>query len=185
MDLFRERRLLWDSPALHLSPRPFQLRADCTEPNEGAARPHRDGQTERALTRRHGRTNLLVAEFDFARLTPKGKPSIWAPLLDRCEAAGITILDLNAAVIAHLALERPVWMTVYSGGKSLQMWTPCRGEPEEGPHDWFAKTARRLGACQSTWCKSQFVRMPDGTRAVNSEGKQVRQSIEFYNSAIL
>jgi len=27
--------------------------------------------------------------------------------------------------------------------------------------------------------------MPDGTRAVNSEGKQVRQSIEFYNSAIL
>ena len=132
-----------------------------------------------------GERTFLVAEFDFARLTPKGKPSIWAPLLDRCEAAGITILDLNAALIAHLTLERPVWMTVYSGGKSLQMWTPCRGEPEEGLHDWFAKTARRLGACQSTWCKSQFVRMPDGTRAVNSEGKQVRQSIEFYNSAIL
>jgi hypothetical protein len=27
--------------------------------------------------------------------------------------------------------------------------------------------------------------MPDGTRAVNSERKQVRQSIEFYNPAIL
>ena len=132
-----------------------------------------------------GERTFLVAEFDFVRLTPKGKPSIWAPLLDRCEAAGITIPDLNAALIAHLALERPVWMTVYSGGKSLQMWTPCRGEPEEGLHDWFAKTARRLGACQSTWCKSQFVRMPDGTRAVNSEGKQVRQSIEVYNPAIL
>jgi hypothetical protein len=106
-------------------------------------------------------------------------------LLDRCQAAGITVLDMNAALIAHLALERPVWMTVFSGGKSLQLWTPCRGEPEESLHDWFVNSARRLGACNSTWGKSQFVRMPDGTRAANREGQQVRQAIEFYNPKII
>jgi hypothetical protein len=132
-----------------------------------------------------GERTFLVCEFDFAPVTPRGKPTIWAPLLDRCEAVGITVLDMNAALIAHLSLERPVWMTVYSAGKSLQMWTPCRGESEESLHEWFAKSARRLGACNSTWCKSQFVRMPDGTRAVNSEGKRARQSIEFYNPEII
>ena len=127
-----------------------------------------------------GERTFLVVEFDFAPHTPMGKPTIWAPLLDRCQAAGITVLDLNAALIAHLALERPVWMTVFSGNKSLQAWIPCRGEPEESLHNWFATTACGLGACRSTWCKSQFVRMPDGTRSGG-----VRQSIEFYNPDIL
>ena len=53
----------------------------------------------------------------------------------------------NAALVAHLAIERPVWITVYSGGKSLQTWTPCRGENEDDLHNWFIKSARRLGAC--------------------------------------
>ena len=74
----------------------------------------------------------------------------------------------------------PVWMTVFSGNKSLQAWIPCRGEPEESLHNWFATTACGCGACRSTWCKSQFVRMPDGTRSGG-----VRQAIEFYNPAIL
>ena len=47
-----------------------------------------------------GSRAFLVIEFDFSRLTPSGKPTIWVPLLDRCEAAGITVPDLNAALIA-------------------------------------------------------------------------------------
>jgi hypothetical protein len=132
-----------------------------------------------------GERIILVAEFDFSKLTPKGKPTIWVPLLERCEAGGITVLDLNAALLAHLAVSRPLWMTVFSGGKSLQGWFACRGVDEEELHQWFITQARRLGACSSTWCKSQFVRMPDGTRAPNREGKSVRQTIEYYNPAVL
>ena len=128
---------------------------------------------------------FLVIEFDFAKTTPKGKPTIWAPLLERTEALGMSVLDLNAALIAKLATERPLWMVVFSGSKSLQAWSPCRGEPEENLHAWFNSSARRLGACSSTWCKSQFVRMPDGTRALNREGKSVRQTIEFFNPTVL
>ena len=128
-----------------------------------------------------GSRTFLVIEFDFSRLTPSGKPTIWVPLLDRCEAAGITVLDLNAALITRLAKERPLWMTVFSGNRSLQAWFPCRGEPEEELHHWFNTSAERLGACHSTWCKSQFVRMPDGTRAPNG----ARQLIEFFNPEAL
>ena len=129
---------------------------------------------------------FLVVEFDFTRTTPKGKPTIWIPLLDRCKSAGITVLDMNAALVAHLALQRPLWMTVYSGNKSLQGWFPCRGEPEEELQRWFIAEARRIGACPSTWGKSQFVRIPDGTRpAPDGQGQPTRQSIEFFDPEAL
>jgi hypothetical protein len=132
-----------------------------------------------------GERAFLVLEFDFAKTTPKGKPTIWAPLLEHCEAEGITALDIQAALLAHLARERPLWMTVFSGGKSLQGWFPCRGEDEEKLLSWFNTSALRLGACSSTRCVSQFVRMPDGTRAPNREGKSVRQSIVYYDPQVL
>jgi hypothetical protein len=128
---------------------------------------------------------FLVCEFDFSKLTPKGKPTIWGPLIERCEASGRSILDMNAAIAAHLARTRSAWMTVHSGGKSLQLWTPCRGEDETALHHWFGAEARRLGACPSTWCVSQFTRMPDGSRAPNREGKSVRQAIVYYDPKIL
>jgi hypothetical protein len=132
-----------------------------------------------------GHRAFLVLEFDFSKKTPKGKPTVWGPLLERCEAQGIAALDIQTALLAHLTGERPLWMTVFSGGKSLQGWFPCRGEDEEKLHLWFNTSARRLGACSSTWCVSQFVRMPDGTRAPNRDGKSVRQTIEFCNSEVL
>jgi hypothetical protein len=132
-----------------------------------------------------GERMFLVTEFDFTKTTPKGQPTIWAPLLERTEARGLSVLDLNAALLAQLATERSLWLVVFSGGKSLQGWFPCRGEAEEKLHTWFNRSARRLGACSSTWCVSQFVRMPDGTRAPNREGKSVRQTIEYYNPHVL
>jgi hypothetical protein len=128
---------------------------------------------------------FLVAEFDFTKTTPKGKPTIWEPLIDRCEKAGITVLDINAALLAYLARERPLWMTVFSGSKSLQGWFPCRDVSEEELQCWFMQSARRLGADSMTWCKSQFVRLPDGTRTPNREGKSVRQTIEYYDPSVL
>jgi hypothetical protein len=124
---------------------------------------------------------FLGLEFDFTRTTPKGKPTVWGPLLERCEAERITALDIQAAILAHLARQRPLWMVVFSGGKSLQGWFPCRGEDEKKLLSWFNTSALRLGACPSTRCVSQFVHMPDGTRAPNREGKSARQTVEFYN----
>jgi hypothetical protein len=71
-------------------------------------------------------------------------------------------------------------MVVFSGGKSLQSWWPCLGEDEDTLHRWYCNEALAIGACHSTWCRSQFVRMPDGSR---DDGR--RQSIEYYNPAVL
>ena len=146
-DLFRERWPLLDSPALRLSSRAFRPRADCAVADASAAWSHRDGQTERALACRNGRTNFFCASSSILRrLLPRESP----PSGGHCRTvrtAGITVLDLNAALVAHLALERPVWMTVFSGNNSLQASTPCRGESEESLHDWFHQVcppARRL-----------------------------------------
>ena len=76
-------------------------------------------------------------------------------------------------------------MIVFSGGKSLQGWFPCRSEDEEKLLAWFNTSALRLGACPSTRCISQFVRMPDGTRAPNRDGKSVRQAILYYDPGVL
>jgi hypothetical protein len=143
-----------------------------------------DGRWSEHTLEATGDRMFLVVEFDFTKTTPKGQPTIWGPLLERCEQAGITALDIQAALLKHLALERALWMTVFSGSKSLQGWFPCRGEDEERLHQWFNNSARRLGADPMTRCRAQFVRMPDGSR-VNRAGKSVRQSIEYYDPKVL
>jgi hypothetical protein len=156
---------------------PSPMRAQYGMTQAGYPSEHsKDGVGERAF---------MVFEFDFAKTTPKGKPTIWGSLLERCEAEGIAALDIQAALLAGLSRERPLWMVVFSGGKSLQGWFPCRGEDEEKLLTWFNTSALRLGACPSTRCVSQFVRMPDGTRAPNRKGKSVRQRMEFYNPNVL
>ena len=74
----------------------------------------------------------------------------------------------------------PLWLVVYSGGKSLQSWWPCRETDEGVLERWFHTQALTLGACHSTWCRSQFVRMPDGQR---DDGR--RQTVEYCNPARL
>lgn len=121
-----------------------------------------------------------VAEFDFTPVTKKREPSVWAPLIKACAEKGYSVLDMNAALAAHLRTIGPLWITVYSGGKSLQSWFPCRGVNEQELNAWRLEEVMPLGACPSTWCRSQFVRMPDGQR---DDG--TRQSIEYYNPEIL
>ncbi len=178
-DLFWTRRLSAVGHILHVHeqivPSPMRAQLGFTA-DERWSEHSKEGTGDRLF---------LVTEFDFARLTPKAKPTHWVPLIDRCEAAGLSTLDVQAAILTRLAQERPLWMTVFSGSKSLQGWLPCRGEAQEKLHQWFNASARALGACNSTWCKCQFVRMPDGQRAPNREGKSVRQSIVYYNPKVL
>jgi len=72
-------------------------------------------------------------------------------------------INQQAAVVAHLATKAPLIMVVHSGGKSLHAWFYCHGKEEEFLKG-FMNLAVSLGADPALFTKSQFARMPDGTR---------------------
>ena len=71
--------------------------------------------------------------------------------------------DEHAALLWHLSDFAPLATAVHSGGKSLHGWFYCQGEPEDKLRR-FMSYAESLGADRATWTRSQFVRMPGGTR---------------------
>lgn len=72
-------------------------------------------------------------------------------------------VDEHAAILLHLGTLAPLVLAVHSGGKSLHGWFLVEGQPEEKVLRLF-RYAICLGADPATWCRSQFVRMPDGLR---------------------
>ena len=84
-------------------------------------------------------------------------------------------VDEHAALLLHLAARAPLAIVVHSGNKSLHGWFYCAGQTEERL-ERFMRYAVSLGADRATWTRSQFVRMPDGTR---DNGK--RQTVYFFN----
>jgi hypothetical protein len=87
--------------------------------------------------------------------------------------------DWHAAILLHLAGFAPLVCAVHSGGKSLHGWFLVDGQPE-GKVEKFYRYAVSLGADHATWTRSQFVRMPDGTR---DNGK--KQTVYFVNFKIV
>jgi hypothetical protein len=87
--------------------------------------------------------------------------------------------DEQAAVLLHLAEMAPLALAVHSGSKSIHGWFYCLGRPEERLRA-FMNYAVSLGADRATWSRSQFVRMPDGTR----EGG-ARQAVYYFNPEVL
>lgn len=81
--------------------------------------------------------------------------------------------DEHAALLLHLATFAPLVCAVHSGGKSLHGWFYVHGQPDEKVARFF-RYAVSLGADLATWTRSQFVRVPDGTRV---NGK--RQTVYF------
>jgi hypothetical protein len=89
-------------------------------------------------------------------------------------------IDEQAAVLLHLATKQaPMAVALHSGGKSIHGWFYCAGQPEERLRH-FMRYAVSLGADPATWTRSQFVRMPDGTR---DNGK--RQTVYFFNQRVV
>jgi hypothetical protein len=88
-------------------------------------------------------------------------------------------VDAHAALLLHLAEDAPLALVVYSGMKSLHGWFYCAGQPEERL-EHFMRYAVSLGADRATWCRSQFVRMPDGLRADGN-----RQVVYYFNPETL
>jgi hypothetical protein len=92
----------------------------------------------------------------------------------------IGTVDEQAAILWHLAGRAPPALAVHSGSKSIHGWFYCAGQDEEKILRPFMQYAVSLGACHSTWIRSQFVRMPDGTRA---DGK--RQAVYFFRPEVI
>jgi hypothetical protein len=88
-------------------------------------------------------------------------------------------IDEQSAVLLHLAEKAPLAIAVHSGSKSIHGWFYCAGQREERLRN-FMRYAVSLGADPATWTRSQFVRMPDGTR---EDGK--RQTIYFFNPTVV
>jgi hypothetical protein len=83
--------------------------------------------------------------------------------------------DEHAALMMHLGAFAPLVCVVHSGGKSLHGWFFVGWQPEEKVNRFF-RYAVSLGADHATWTRSQFVRMPDGTR---QNGR--RQTVFYVN----
>ena len=111
----------------------------------------KDGKASKHSLNNTGPRRFLICEFD------TGTP------------------DEHAALLFHLAGYAPLVCAVHSGGKSLHGWFNVHGQPEEKVKKFF-RYAVSLGADDQLWCKSQFCRMPDGTR---DNGK--RQTVFFLN----
>jgi len=84
-------------------------------------------------------------------------------------------IDEHAALLLHLAAFAPMVCAVHSGRKSLHGWFLVHAQPDAKVEKFF-RYAVNLGADPSTWTRSQFVRMPDGTRDNGN-----RQTVFFLN----
>lgn len=83
--------------------------------------------------------------------------------------------DEHAALLIHLANYAPLVCVVHSGGKSCHGWFYVHKQPDEKVAKFF-RYAVSIGADPATWTRSQFVRMPDGTRDNGN-----RQTVYFLN----
>jgi hypothetical protein len=111
----------------------------------------KDGKESKHTLANTGARRFLICEFD----------------------TGTT--DEHAALLVHLGGYAPLVCAVHSGGKSLHGWFYVHGQPDVKVEKFF-RYAVSLGADRATWTRSQFVRMPDGTR---DNGKP--QTVFFVN----
>jgi hypothetical protein len=88
-------------------------------------------------------------------------------------------VDDQSAVLLHLAARAPLALAMHSGSKSIHGWFYCENQPEERLRA-FMRYAVSLGGDQATWTRSQFVRMPGGTRADGNP-----QVVYFFNPKVL
>lgn len=111
----------------------------------------KDGKRDKHTLDNTGARRFLVCEFDSGPL------------------------DDHAALLMHLGKFAPLVCAVHSGGKSLHGWFYVQSQSEVKVEKFF-RYAVSLGADQQLWSRSQFVRMPDGTR---EDGK--RQTVFYLN----
>ncbi len=88
-------------------------------------------------------------------------------------------MDCGFSFIQQSLPNRWQFFNYIVAAKSIHGWFYCLGRPEERLRA-FMNYAVSLGADRATWSRSQFVRMPDGTR----EGG-ARQAVYYFNPELL
>lgn len=86
--------------------------------------------------------------------------------------------DIHASTSMYLAQRYPLALGLHSGGKSLHAWYYVAGQPEEELRRFMAH-AGELGGDPALWTRSQFCRMPDGTR-----DNGTRQTVYYFNPEV-
>ena len=89
-----------------------------------------------------------------------------------------TIED-QSIIVLYLRQFAKLVMVLHSGGKSLHAWFYVAEMPEDECRK-FMSLAILAGADRSLMTKSQFVRMPDGTRQTGE-----RQTVHYFDSTAL
>ncbi|QIF01644.1 hypothetical protein [Roseimicrobium sp. ORNL1] len=130
-----------------------------------------DGQDSARSLQNCGPRQWHVLECDFKQEGEIGRI---------LETHSLTVQDLCAAVLWHLAHERPMVCAVHSGGKSIHGWYPAHGVTEARTRA-FHRLAVSLGCDPITHNPVQWVRLPGGTRYPS----KVRQSVQYFNPAAL
>jgi hypothetical protein len=134
----------------------------------------KDGKESAHALSNTGPRRFLVVECDFSIYARDEKTETkLAPLIRKLDAQGFSVADMCAAVLLHLAQFAPMVCAVHSGGKSVHGWFYVQGQPEEKQLR-FMRYAVSIGGDPVGWTRSQFMRMPDGTR---DNGK--RQTVFF------
>lgn len=123
----------------------------------------RDGRLSFRCLDNTGPRLYLVVEFDFQERDKAGNDTPDAPVLQALAAAGRSIKDLCASLIAHLASYAPLVLVVDSGGKSLHGWFDAK-TATSGQLTRFMSYAVSIGADPMTFTPCQFVRIPGGVR---------------------
>jgi hypothetical protein len=139
-----------------------------------------DGKESKRCLNNTGPRVYQVVEFDFKEKAEDGRDTPCASMLRRLADREVTVRDLCASLLSHLAHYAPLVLVVFSGGKSLHGWFRCAGQPEADVLK-FMRSAVGLGADPATACVCQMVRMPDGTR---TGGDDERQTVHYYDPEV-
>lgn len=118
-------------------------------------------------------------EFDLKEKDTNGNDTPDADFIRRAAKRGQDVSDISAALLLHLAECAPLALAVHSGGKSIHGWFCAQDRSEDLLHR-FMSYAVSLGADRALWTRSQFVRMPDGTRDNGN-----RQTVFFFNPEVI
>ncbi len=151
----------WDSEAFDTKPlsewkRPERMQLVVPSPMSALRGPRQDGSGESAHTLANtGPRRFLVVDFD--------------------DKAG---LDIHAATAWYLGTRLPLIMVVYTGGKGLHAWFKTEGLCDEELLPFFI-LAVECGADPRMWTRSQFARMPDGSR--DDGGGGIVQTVYYFN----
>ncbi len=88
-------------------------------------------------------------------------------------------LDSHAAAAWHLSTKMPLALVLHSGGKGLHAWFWVNGLDDDELIPFF-QLACELGGDRALWTRSQFARIPDGTR---DNGQP--QRVYYFNPEVL